>query len=113
MKPDDIRRLYRDVDMATAEEAAAAANEAQTDPAQARRFIQVLYSLSVEDRTFALLLQLFLEGALMRIIQDRAEQDDVFALECAELINELMAKMAADRQPVPRGRPGKKTARTA
>lgn len=42
MKAEDIRRLYRSVDPGTAEEAAETANEAQIDPDQARRLIQVL-----------------------------------------------------------------------
>lgn len=109
MRADDIRKLYQTVDPATADEAATAANEAQTDPAQARRLLQVLYSLSVEDVTFAMLLRLFLEGALMRVIQGLAEKDDTFAMECAQLINELMASMATERAPVLRGRPGRTT----
>lgn len=94
MKAEDIRRLYRAVDPGTAEEAAETASEAQTDPDQARRLIQVLYSLSVEDRTFALLLHMFLEGMLMRLIQERAEGDDAYAVECGKLIVGLMEGMA-------------------
>jgi len=100
MRPEDIRRLYREVDPATAQEAASAASEARTDPEQARRVIAVLYSLSVEDRVFAMLLKLFLEGMLMRLIEERAQQDDGYALICGQLIVELMEKM----QPPMRGR---------
>lgn len=112
MKPEDIRRLYREVDPAMADEAATIANEATTDPAQARRLIAVLYSLSVEDRVFALLLSMFLEGMIMRVIQGLAEKDDEFAVGAAQLITELMDKMAADRAPTLRGRSGR-TARSA
>lgn len=107
MKPDDIRRLYHEVDAATATEAAETASAARTDPEQARKLLKVLYSLSVEDRAFALLLQLFLDGMLMRLIEERAATDDAFALECGTLIVELMEKML----PPPRGRP--RTARSA
>lgn len=106
MKAEDIRRMYRAVDPATATEAAETANEARRDPEQARRLIKTLYSLSVEDRTFALLLRMFLEGMLMRLIEDRAN-DDLYALECGRLIVELMEKMTIPE----RGRP--KTARSA
>jgi hypothetical protein len=105
MKSEDIRRLYRAVDEATAAEAAETANEARRDPEQARRLIKTLYSLSVEDRNFAMLLDMFLEGMLMRFIEERAN-DDLYALECGQLIVELMEKAL----PPERGR---KTARSA
>lgn len=107
MRAEDIRKLYRDVDPATAHEAAETANEARTNPEQARRLLKVAYSLSVEDRTFALLLKLFLEGMLMRLIEERANGDAAYAIECAGLILDLMEKMA----PPPRGKP--KTTKTA
>ena len=100
MRPEDIRRLYRDVDPATAREAAETANEARADPDQARRLIRVIYSLSVEDRAFALLLHMFLEASMMRLVEEHAEQDDDFARDCAQLITDLMDKMA----PASRGR---------
>jgi hypothetical protein len=102
MKPEDIRRLYRRETPATEAEAAETTGETRTDPEQARRLIEVLYSLSVEDRDFALLLKLFLEGMLMGLIQQRAESDDAYALQCAELITDLMA---ATMKRVPRGKP--------
>lgn len=93
MNADDIRKLYRNVDPATAQEAAAAANEARTDPEQARRLIATLYALSTEDRTFVRLLRLFLESMLMQMIEERAAIDDAYALVCGELIVSLMASM--------------------
>jgi hypothetical protein len=100
MKADDIRRLYRAVDPAMAQEAAETANEARTDPVQARRLIKTLYSLSVEDRAFAMLLRMFLEASMMRLVEEHAEQDDAFALDCAKLITDLMERMT----PPARGR---------
>ncbi len=103
MRPEDIRKLYRAEGAATAEEARAAREEARTDSDQARRFLATLYSLSVEDSAFALLLRLFLEGIQMRMIEERAAADDAFALDCAKLIQDLMDGMA---RPA-RGRPAK------
>ena len=106
MRPEDIRRLYHAETEASAEEARETAQEARSDPAQARRLLKVLYSLSVEDASFAMLLKLFLEGMLMRLIEERAETDDAYALECAALITDLME---ATMRKTPRGRPGKPT----
>ena len=53
MRPDDIRRLYAAETEATASEAARTREEARSDPDQARRLVQVLYAMSVEDRIFA------------------------------------------------------------
>ena len=103
MNPDDIRRMYHHVSEATEAEARATFQRIQEDPEEARRMIEVLYSLSVEDAQFALLLRLFLEGTLMRLVAERAEGDDAYALECGKLITELMEKT---RRPA-RGRPGR------
>ena len=108
MRPDDIRRLYAAEDPATASEAARTREEARTDPDQARRLVQVLYAMSVEDRDFAMLLKLFLEGMTMRLIEERAASDDQFALDCAKLITDLMD---ATMKKTPRGKP--RTAKTA
>ena len=108
MKPDDIRRLYAAEDPATASEAAQTREAARTDPEQARRLVQVLYAMSVEDRDFAMLLKLFLEGMTMRLIEERAASDDQFALDCAKLITDLME---ATMRRTPRGKP--RTAKTA
>ena len=108
MKPDDIRRLYAAEDPATASEAAQTREAARTDPEQARRLVQVLYAMSVEDRDFAMLLKLFLEGMTMRLIEERAASDDQFALDCAKLITDLMD---ATMRRTPRGKP--RTAKTA
>lgn len=93
MKPEDIRRLYRQVDAATEQEAAELHAELRTDPEQARRFLKVIYSLSVEDQQFAVLLRLFLEGMLMRTIEEVAASNDDYALQCAELLIGLMNGM--------------------
>ena len=108
MKPDDIRRLYAAEDPATASEAARTREEARTNPEQARRLVQVLYAMSVEDRDFAMLLRLFLEGMTMRLIEERVAGDDQFALDCAKLITDLMD---ATMRRTPRGKP--RTAKTA
>ena len=108
IRPEDIRRLYHAETPASEQEARETAHQARTDPEQARRLLQVLYSMSVEDRDFAVLLKLFLEGMLMRLIEERAHTDDAYALQCAELITELME---ATMRKTPRGRP--KPTRTA
>lgn len=101
MRAEDIRRLYRRVTPATDEEFRATDAEVRTDPGMARDFIATTYSLSVEDPSIAVLLRLFLEGMLMRLIQERAATDDAYALECASLIADLMR----DTMPPPRGKP--------
>lgn len=108
MRPDDIRRLYAAEDPATASESARTRAAARTDPDQARRLVQVLYAMSVEDRDFAMLLKLFLEGMTMRLIEEHAASDDAFALDCAKLITDLMD---ATMKKTPRGKP--RTAKTA
>lgn len=103
MTPDDIRRLYRGATAATDAEAAATHEAIRTDPGAARAFLQALYSISVEDVQTALLLKLFLEGMLMRLVEERAAADDAFALEAARLATDLMGRLARP----PRGRPGR------
>ena len=48
MTPEDVRRLYRAEDEATADEAAQTAQEARTDPAQARRLLLSMYALAAD-----------------------------------------------------------------
>lgn len=110
MKPEDIRRLYAEESAASDEEYTRNQQQARTDPEEARRLMQVLYAMSTEDRDFAMLLKLFLEGTLMRTIEERAKADDAFALECSNLIADLMQ---ATMRPVQRGRQAGKTARSA
>lgn len=105
MKPEDIRNLYREEGEATAEEAADTYRQIRTDPETARAHLKVVYSLSVEDREFAMLLRLFLEGMLMRQIEERAMSDDAYALECGNLMLDLQAAMKP--ASVPRGKPKK------
>lgn len=107
MKPEDIRRIYRQEQAASEAEFRTVAEEARTDPATARRLLAVLYSLSVEDRSFATLLHLFIEGMMMQFIQERAKGDDAYALECGSLIIDLMR----DTMRPPRGKP--RSAKTA
>ena len=99
MTPDEIRRLYHRERAATDEEAAETTESMRTDPATARAMIATLYSLSVEDRHSALLLKLFLEGTLMRLVEERAGSDDAFALACGGLIADLMRDMASPHPP--------------
>lgn len=110
MTPEDLRKMYRDEEPATDDEARETAEEVRTDPDQARWLIQALYSMSVEDRDFAMLLRLFLEGTAMRHIQERATKDDEEALKCSNLIVDLM-QMTMWRTP--HGRQATKTTRTA
>lgn len=107
MKPEDIRRLYRGEQAASDAEAARTRAETLRDPDAARALIKTLYSLALEDRSFAQLLRMFLEASMMRLIEEHAEQDDAFALDSAGLIFKLMDLMA----PPPRGKP--KSARSA
>lgn len=101
MRPEDIRRLYRQETEATAEEARTYQEEAKTDPDQARRLLMTLYALAGEDRSFAQLLQLVLQTALMQLVAIRASEDDQFALEVAALIIDGMESFA---RKVPRGK---------
>lgn len=113
VKPEDIRQLYHDEEAATEEEAAQTREEVTTDPEQARNFLKTIYALSTEDPEFALLLRLFLEGMLMRQIEERAAQDDAYALDCAKLITGLMGGLKPPRKTKPpRGRQNR-TAKTA
>ena len=105
MKPEDIRRLYRAETAATEQESAAQRAQLRSDPDEARRLLQTLYALSTEDRDFALLLRLFLEGMLMRLVEERAATDDAYALACAALIADLMDAM--QRPPRGRARPAR------
>ena len=108
MKPDDIRRLYRQETEATPEEAEAAAQEARTDPDQARRLLLSMYALAGEDAEFDRLLALILKVGTMQLIADAAHKDDTFALHMAELITDAMEQLKPGSMRVPRGKPGKK-----
>lgn len=110
MRPEDIRRLYAEESAATDDEFYQSQQKARTDPDEARRLIQVLYAMSVEDRDFAMLLRLFLEGTTMRLIEERAKADDAEALKCSNLIVDLM-QMTMRRTP--RGRQAAKTTKSA
>lgn len=107
MKPEDIRKLYRAESEATPEEAAAAAQEARTDPDQARRLLLSMYALAGEDVEFERLLQLILQVGTMQLIADAAHKDDRFALHMAELITDAMEQLKPGSMKVPRGKPRK------
>lgn len=113
MTPEDVRKLYRDEDAATDDEARDTAQEARTDPAQARRLLLTLYALAGEDRAFTQLLQLVLQAGTMQLLVQAAEADDTFALRMAELILDGMEQMAKAARRTPRGRQSAKKARTA
>lgn len=108
MRPEDIRRLYAEESPADDAEARETQERVRTDPDEARGMIKVLYAMSTEDRDFALLLRMFLEASMMRLIEEHAEQDDAFALDCGKLIVDLMQ---TTMRPVRRGKV--KTARSA
>jgi hypothetical protein len=105
MTPEDLRKLYRSEPEATDEEARDAANEARTDPDQARRLLVLLYALAGEERAFGQLLQLVLQAGTMQLLVQAAEADDTFALRMAELILDGMEQMAATLRRTPRGKP--------
>ena len=109
MRAEDIRKLYAEESAADDDEARAHQQQARTDPDEARRLLAVLYAMSTEDRSFAMLLELFLQGTTMRYIQERAA-DDAEALKQSNLIVDLMQ---ATMRRTPRGRQSGKTARSA
>lgn len=108
MRPEDIRRLYAEESEATDEEARETQQRARSDPEEARRLLKVLYAMSTQDRDFAMLLRLWLEGTLMRHLEECAAADDAEALKQANLLIDLMQ---ATMRRVPRGKP--RTARSA
>lgn len=111
MTPEDLRRMYRNEDAATDQDARETAQEARTDPDQARRLLLTLYALGGEDRAFAELLNLIVKVASMQLIALKAHEDDDFALKMAELILDGMQQMAPQRTP--RGRQAAKKAKSA
>jgi hypothetical protein len=113
MTPEDIRKLYRDEDPATDEEARQTAQEARTDPDQARRLLVTLYALAGEERIYGDLLGLVLKVGTMQLLVQAAEADDTFALRMAGLILDGMEQMAQAAQRTPRGRQSAKKASTA
>lgn len=112
MTPEDLRRLYRDEEPATDDEARETAHEARTDPEQARRLLLTLYALAGEDPEFDQLLQLVLKVGTMQLLV-QASEDDTFALHMAELILDGMEQMAKRAQRIPRGRQSAKKATSA
>jgi len=106
MTPEDIRKIYRDEDAATDDEARKTEQEARTDPDQARRLLLTLYALAGEDRTFDHLLQLVLKVGTMQLLVQASEESDTFALRMAELILDGMRQMAGQAK-TPRGKPKK------
>jgi hypothetical protein len=113
MRPDDLRKLYRDESAATDDEARTTEQEARTDPEQARRLLLTLYSLAGEDPVFDQLLQLVLKAGTMQLLAQAAAADDTFALRMAELILDGMEQLAKAARRTPRGRQAAKKARTA
>lgn len=113
MTPEDLRKLYRDEDAATDDEARETAKEAREDPDQARRLLVTLYALAGEDHTFDQLLHLVLKVGTMQLLVQVSEADDQFALRMAELILDGMEQMAKAASRTPRGRQSAKKARTA
>ncbi|HEU4321852.1 MAG TPA: hypothetical protein VFS21_01770 [Roseiflexaceae bacterium] len=105
MTPDQIRAFFRETEPASAAEAAATIEEAKSDPEAARELLDAVYSLSVEDPSIAQLLNMFVEGTVLRYIRERAEADDAEALRCAELLTGLMEGTKRMLRPTPRGRP--------
>lgn len=113
MTPEDIRKLYAEETEASPDEARETAEDARTDPDQARRLIVTLYSLAGEDRAFDQLLSLILKVGTMQLLVQASEADDTFALRMAELILDGMEQMAKMAERTPRGRQSRTKARTA
>lgn len=111
MKPEDIRRLYRQEDAATDAEAKALYGEVRTDPDMARNLLLTLYALSGDDPEFDGLLSLVLKAGMMQLLAERVHEDDAFALKIGELIADAM-EQTQPRPRTPRGRrqPKAKTA---
>lgn len=112
MTLEDLRKLYRDEDAATDDEAHKTADEARTDPEQARRLLITLYALAGEDRIYEQLLDLVLKVGTMQLLVQAAE-DDAFALHMAELILDGMETMAKAASRTPRGRQAARKAKSA
>lgn len=106
MKPEDIRRLYRQEGAATEEEAQTTFEAIRTDPELARNHIAVLQALAEGgDRDVALLLSAFIAHASIALITERMAQDDAYALRCGAIVVDLMERMKPGSTP--RGKPGK------
>ena len=103
MDTDQIRKLFRTEDAATADEYARTAVEAQTNPEAARALWDVLLALQGADRDFGLLLQLLLNSVLIDTISERMGQDDAYALMIGRRLTALMEQTA----PPLRGRRAK------
>ncbi len=105
MDPETIRKLYKDLDPASVEEAVKTTLEARTEPDMARGLWHVLLALAPQDRTFETLLTHLLMSVVIDSIEHRMQQDDEYALVISRRITTFMEKMA----PPPHG----KRARTA
>lgn len=104
LTPEQIRRLYRDEDAATSDEARETAESVKNDPDQARRMLLVLYVLAGEDAQFNELLSLVVRVGSMQLIAMAAHEDDDFAKRMGELIIEGMERIAKINTPTPRGK---------
>lgn len=104
MKPDDIRRLYRNEEAASSAEARETAEQIKNDPEMARHMLQTLYTLGSEDRQFAELVDLVAKVGAMQLIMMAAHQDDEFAKRIGVLILEGMEWIAKVNTRVPRGK---------
>ncbi len=104
MKPEDIRRLYRDEEAASSAEARETAESVKNDPDQARRMLLTLYALGGEDKQFAELVDLVTRVGSMQLIAMAAHQDDEFAKRIGQVIIEGMERIAKVNTRTPRGK---------
>lgn len=104
MKPEDIRRLYRDSDAASSAEARETAEQIKNDPNMARDMLLTLYALGEEDAQFSALVDLVTKVGSMQLIVMAAHQDDEFAKRIGALILEGMERIAKVNTRTPRGK---------
>lgn len=111
MTPEEIRRLYQREEPATEAQAADSAKRVRSDPGEARALLKSMAALAGTDEAFSILANVFIGSMVMRLIQERAETDDAYALLCGDQILTLMDKLAFKRTP--RGKQRSKPTRTA
>lgn len=86
MKAEDIRRLYREVEAASDEDAQATQDEVRSSPDAARKLFAVICALSSQDREFGILLNRVCSAALVDLLTERLATDDAYAVRMGQLI---------------------------
>lgn len=104
MKPEDIRRMYRNEEAASSAEARETAEAIKNDPNMARDMLLTLYALGEEDAQFSALVDLVVKVGSAQLLAMAAHQDDEFAKRIGALILEGMEMIAKTNTRVPRGK---------